>query len=489
MRHYDWRGRLGTPCSSSGGRVARSSNSRPLRTPGLGAALSALTIGLLLTVSMAAFEALAVATILPATVREIGGLEWYGWAFTGFMLANLVGIPLAGEAADRRGPALPFIAGVLAFAAGLAIAGFANSMEVLVAGRVLQGGGAGALWSVAYVAVARAYPAAEQPRMLALLASAWVLPGLFGPALAAGIARQASWRFVFLGLAPATLFAGAIALRGLRGLGPASGQQRAPHSTRVRDASLLALGVGLTLLGSRNEQPLVAAGLALGGATTALYALLRLLPPGTLRARAGLPAAIAVLALMNFAFFAIEAFLPLALTEVRGASMTWVAAALTAGTLAWTAGSWVQARATTRTSRGRLLRSGLLLLFAGAAGATAILSPYLPAALSVLAWALAGLGIGIAYSTATLAILEAAPAGREGEVSATMQIANALAIALGTGLGGDLVARVAQGGRSPALGIALVDAAGLVACAFALLAVRGVAEPGRAPAPMSGSDH
>jgi MFS family permease len=62
----------------------------------------ALTIGLLLTVSMAAFEAMAIATVLPETLREIGGLEWYGWVFSAFMLANLVGIPLAGEAADRR---------------------------------------------------------------------------------------------------------------------------------------------------------------------------------------------------------------------------------------------------------------------------------------------------------------------------------------------------------------------------------------------------
>jgi MFS family permease len=443
----------------------------------VGGTLSALTIGLLLTVSMAAFEALAIATILPETVREIGGLEWYGWAFTGFMLANLVGIPLAGQAADRRGPALPFVAGVLLFASGLAVAGFATSMEMLVAGRVLQGGGAAALSSVAYVAVARAYAPEAQPRMMALLSSAWVLPGLFGPAIAAGIARQAGWRFVFLGLAPVTLFAGALALRGLRGLGAAPEAAAPPTSTSVRDALLLATGVALTLLGSRHALPLVAIGLALAGAALALFALLRLLPPGTLRARAGLPAAIAVLALVNFAFFAVEAFLPLALTDVRDGGIAWVAAALTAGTLAWTAGSWIQVRAAKRTTRRRLLGGGVVCLLAGAAGATAILSSAVPLAASVLAWAVAGLGIGIAYPVATIAILEAAPAGREGEVSSTMQIANALAIALGTGLGGDLVGRVARDGASPALGIGLVDVAAIAACALAWVAVRRVAEP------------
>jgi predicted MFS family arabinose efflux permease len=239
------------------------------------------------------------------------------------------------------------------------------------------------------------------------------------------------------------------------------------------------VGVATTLLAVRSELFALAALLSLAGAVLALPALRRLLPPGTLRARAGLPAAVAVLALVNFAFFAVEAFLPLALTEVRGAGNAWVAAALTAGTLSWTAGSWVQARAAARMRRQRLLRAGLLFLLLGVAGATAVLAPVLPPIGSVAAWALAGIGIGIAYPITTLAILEAAPAGREGEVSATMQIANALAIALGTGLGGDLLARFAQAGRTASLGIALVDAASLLACALALAGARGVAEARR----------
>jgi MFS family permease len=425
---------------------------------------------------MAAFEALAVATILPETVREIGGLEFYGWAFTGFMLANLVGIPLAGEAADRRGPVMPFIAGVVSFAAGLVVAGLASSMQVLVAGRVLQGAGAGALSSVAYVAVARAYPAAEQPHMMALLASAWVLPGLFGPAIATGVASQLGWRFVFLGLAPATLLAGALALAGLRGLGMPAEAPRTGASSRVRDASLLALGVTLTLVGVRRESVAPAIALLVLGVGLATFALLRLLPSGTLRARAGLPAAIAVLALVNFAFFAVEAFLPLALMELRGSDIGLVAAALTAGTLAWTCGSWLQARATARMPRRRLLRGGLALLLLGIAGASAVLSPAVSPLVAVGAWAIAGLGIGIAYPVTTLAVLDAAPAGREGEVSATMQIANALAIALGTGLGGDLLARMAETGRTPALGIGAVDVVSLVACGLALVGASGVVE-------------
>src|SRR5262249_58957659 len=103
-------------------------------------------------------------------------------------------------------------AGVVRCGVGLGVAGSAHSMLVLVAGRVLQGAGAAALSAVSYVAVARAYPADAQPRMMAMLSSAWVIPGLFGPALAAAVARSAGWRFVFLGLVPATLLAGGLAL-------------------------------------------------------------------------------------------------------------------------------------------------------------------------------------------------------------------------------------------------------------------------------------
>src|SRR6202046_4342028 len=104
----------------------------------------ALTVGLLLTVTFVASEALAVVTVMPVVARDLGGFRLYGWAFSAFMLGSVVGIVVAGREADRRGPAIPFVAGLMLFGAGLAVAGLAPSMAVLVAGRALQGIGAGA---------------------------------------------------------------------------------------------------------------------------------------------------------------------------------------------------------------------------------------------------------------------------------------------------------------------------------------------------------
>src|ERR1700723_4172049 len=170
----------------------------------------ALTAGLVLTITFVASEALAVVTVMPVVARDLGGLRLYGWVFSGFMLGSVIGIVAAGREADRRGPAVPFVAGVLLFGSGLALAGLAPSMGVLVAGRVLQGVGAGAIPSVAYAAIGRNLPGTLRARMRAVLSTAWVAPGLAGPAVSAEVARLFGWRWVFLGLLPIVAVAGAI---------------------------------------------------------------------------------------------------------------------------------------------------------------------------------------------------------------------------------------------------------------------------------------
>src|SRR5215467_9168501 len=99
------------------------------RVPGLFAPQRrALTIGLVLSITFVASEALAVVTVMPDAARELGGLRLYGWVFSGFLLGSVIGIVLAGREADRRGPAVPFVAGLVLFGSGLAVAGLAPAM-------------------------------------------------------------------------------------------------------------------------------------------------------------------------------------------------------------------------------------------------------------------------------------------------------------------------------------------------------------------------
>src|SRR5262249_11867385 len=386
---------------------------------------------------------------------DLGGLADYGWAFSGFMLANVVGITVAGRRTDRVGPWAPFAGGAVIFGAGLCLGGLAPTMLALIGARVVQGAGGGALSSVIYASVARAYPEERRPRMLAMLSTAWVLPGLVRPAVAGVVADQASWRLVFFGLVPIVAIAAALTLPALAGLAPAGAREDAGATPRA--AVLLSGGLVLALIGAQQQDVVVGLALLVAGIAVARPGFQRLMPAGTLGAAPGLPAAIAAMGLVSVAFLGTETFFPLLVTEVHHRSTTLAGLALSAATLTWTTGAWVQARlAPQRTRRRRALVGwGALVLATGLAGLTLPLFDATPLWAGVVAWALAGLGMGIAHATISLVVLDEAAAGGEGAASAGMQLASVLGVALGAGVGGAAIAAATARGWGPQVGFAI----------------------------------
>jgi MFS family permease len=430
----------------------------------------ALTLGLVLSVTFVAVEALAVITVMPVVARDLNGLALYGWVFSTFQLTSLIGIVVAGRAADRHGPARPYVVGLVLFSAGLLVAGLAPFMWVLVVGRCLQGLGAGAVPAVAYVAIGRSLREVQRARMMAVLSTAWVVPGILGPGLAAAVAHLFGWRWVFLGLLPLVAVAGPIAVPALVRLGRPGVPPADEH--RVGDAVRTAVGAALFLgaLGARNV--LLGVGLAALGALVGWASLRRLLPPGTLRAAPGLPATILSRGLLTFAFFGADAYVTLTITTVRHHGIGMAGAVVTASTLAWTVGSWVQARLNEKWEGARLVRTGLVLILVGTAGMAWQLQPGVPVWEAFVAWTAAGLGMGLSYAPTSLMMLRAAPAGREGWASASLSLADVLGIALGVGVGGAAVAAVTRGTRPVAGGVLIAFAVAAVAAVMALAIAR-----------------
>jgi len=429
-----------------------------------------LTAGLVLTITVAAFESLAIATVMPLVEDELGDIHLYGWVFSAFFLGNLVGIVVAGRAADRVRPAVPFAAGLVLFGVGLVVGGAAPSMLVLVIGRGLQGLGAGALPAVAYVSIGRGYAPGQRPRMFALLSTAWVVPSLIGPALSGFIGETVGWRWVFLGLVPLLVGIGAVAVVAVRRIpGPAVPSRGAS----LVDAVLVAAGAAILLAGIGAEQVALGAGLVVLGALLGVPAFRRLTPIGTLRAASGLPAVIACRGVLTFAFFASDAYVPLMLTDVRGLRAGVAGLALTAATLTWTTGAWLQERFVYRTGPRRLVRFGFLLIIVGTAAFALALSSRVPAGVGIVAWGATGLGMGLAYAPLSLTALGHATPGKEGAATSALQLNDVLGIALGTGLAGALIAFGDDSGwlaRSALLGVFSMTM--LVALVGAVLSTR-----------------
>ncbi len=427
----------------------------------------ALTIGLVLTITLVAFEALAISTVMPQVARELGGIELYGWVFSAFFLGSLIGIVVVGGAINSRGLALPFALGLGLFGIGLLVGGLATSMPMLVAARFVQGLGAGTIPPIAYVAIGRSLPEPLRPRMFATMSTAWILPGVLGPAVAATIGETFSWRFVFLGLLPLIAVSGALTLGALRAVVAAPGRAGAEATASAADRGRLplaiqvAVGAGLVTGGLTSGEPLLTIVLVAIGLPIGIHALRRLTPPGTLRARPILPAAILLRGFLTFMFFAVDAFVPLALVEWRGLSLTESGIALTAATIVWTAGSWTQAHWSGRWSSAKFVTAGFAVALVGLAGFMLVLRQDVTWLIAIPTFALTGFGMGLSYSPTALIVLREASPELQGAASSALSLTDTLGTALGTGVTGAIVAAGVRASGQPVPGLTIAFALAL----------------------------
>ena len=419
----------------------------------------ALTLGIILGVTLTAFEALAIVTIAPAISNSLEGTQLYGWIFSGFMLAALLGTVLGGQQADAHGPGRPFAGGLILFGAGLLIAGFAPNMLLLIIGRVVQGLGSGAMVTALYAAVNVAYSDALRPRLVALMSSAWVVPALVGPAIAGFIAERLGWRIVFWGLVPLLVFVLLLAMPSFRQHATSRQVRKGEKNSEspVMAALGLVVGTGLLLSGLGAENSLLMVVMVVSGTVLAIVNLRPLTPKGTLRLAAGLPSIIAARGLLYASFAGVQAFVALMLVDVHGFSTSVTGAAIASGALSWTAGSWLQDRLDSRQGPQdrhlRILAGSAILATGLAVQVAALFTSVGPLVLSILGWVVAGLGIGLAFSSCSVLAFALAPEGKEGKVASSLQLADQFTAAVSTGIGGALFAYALDAGRSQQMGI------------------------------------
>ena len=424
------------------------SDAPPRRPPGpLAPAYRLVTLGIIGLVTLVAFEALAVSTAMPVVARALGGLRSYGLAFSLFLTMQLLGTVLAGGWSDVRGPRGPIVSGLGLFAAGLVVCGTAVTFPMLLAGRVVAGVGGGFMVVALYVVVARSYPESLRPTVFGWISAAWVLPSVVGPPIAGWLASQVTWRAVFLVVPPMAVLALLALVPQLRHLGGGGGDAEAPGGqggVAHRGLLGLALAVGATLLQwaaqeVRDLRPLVVAALAVG-AVLLVVSLPRLLPPGALRLRRGLPTVVAVRGLFTCCFFAAETFVPLMLVTERGLRPALAGVALTGGAVGWAAGSWAQSRPRLPVSRPTLLVAGAGVLTVVVALLPLGVLPSVPAYLVAPLWLVAGFGMGLGMTTTSVLLLDLSPEAEQGRNTAALQVSDALGGVLGIGAAGAVFA-------------------------------------------------
>lgn len=412
----------------------------------------ALTIGICTITVSIAFEAIAVATAMPVAAQDLDGLAYYAWAFSLFVIGMLLATVLAGRICDRIGPSRPLLVGLGIFTVGLVVAGTAESMAQLVGGRFVQGLGGGALNTAMFVTVAKAFRPAQRPRVFTYISTAWVLPSFVGPPVSAWLTSHLSWHWVFFTVIPLAVVGGAMVLPTIRAMmaipmpevaADVVRQPPAPvwaaFATAVAAALLQAAGTRLDLWGLG----LLVVALVLLG-----LGLPRLMPPGFLRLGRGLSSVVLTRALLPGAYFGGEAFLPLMLVEQRHVPLLLAGGTLTVGAVGWTTGSFLQAQRRLPLRRDQLITLGCANVAVGLALAGVLaLVPSLPYWLIALAWVFAGLGMGFATASTSLATITLSSEDAQGRNGSSLNLGDALGSSVFVGLAGTLFGALHPGGN------------------------------------------
>ena len=437
----------------------------PASTPAVGrigilvGGLALTTVGTCALITLAAFESLAVTTVMPVVSDELDGAGLYSLAFAAPVASSVVGMVGAGIWADRRGPARPLIAAIIVFTVGLIVAGLALAMPVLVAGRFVQGFGSGAMTVAIYVLVAKLYPPPLHPKIFAAYAASWVVPSMVGPLAAGIVADTVGWRWVFLGVVALVAIAGILVAPALRSLGStpaptdgasasagvaevagsteATGRPRRALGATARLGLSAAVAVAVVTLSLSSELP-GAARWAVGATALVVTALLvhRLLPPGTFTARRGLPSAVLLRGLIAATFFATEVYLPLLLHDRYGLPPWLSGITLTAGAIAWASGSAIQGRAGAAVPHQVFMRIGGSLLFAGTLVQVITATFHLHPIVAVLGWFLAGGGMGLMFPRITTIVLASSDRGEEGRNTSALSLSEAVGASVSLALSG-----------------------------------------------------
>ncbi len=399
----------------------------------------ALTVGMVALITLVAFESLAVATAMPTVAQALDGLPLYALAFGGPLASGVVAMVVSGTWSDLKGPTRPLWHGTAWFLAGLLIAGLAPSMEVLVAGRIIQGFGSGLLTVALYVVVGQLYPARLRPRIFAAFATGWVVPSLVGPAIAGLIVEHTNWRIVFLAV-PAIAIPAALVMRP----GLARGRSYDVRPGKLWDKRALwavaaAVGVGLLHYGGQQRGVVQIVLLVVGLAGVIVFAP-RLLPSGTFAFGRGLPSVVALRGLVAASGFGAEVFLPLMLTRERGLSPSFAGLVLTVSALSWTAASWYRGRPNQPFSHAVFLQAGMLAILLGIVTAALTLNPDVPVLVGILGWSLTGLGMGTVFPTLSVLVLEYSERDEQGANSSALQLSDSLSTATILAIGGSLFA-------------------------------------------------
>ena len=289
--------------------------------------ISAIYLGLVIMIGLAALDQSIVATALPRIVSELGGMAHLSWVVTAYVLASTATMPLYGKLSDQYGRKPLLYVAIITFLAGSVLCGLAQNMIELIAFRAIQGLGAGGFLPLAQIIIGDLVPPAERGKRQGSIAAVYAVTSVVGPVLGGLLTDWLSWHWIFFVNLPVGALALYVIARSMHG-------ERPHHAHKIDylgsllmtgavTAALLVLALGGTEWPWDSAEVKYLSGLALLLAAALLLHVRRVpepvLPPDLFQNRVFNVASV-VLALTFVGMMGSSVFFPLLFQMVMGVS-------------------------------------------------------------------------------------------------------------------------------------------------------------------------
>jgi EmrB/QacA subfamily drug resistance transporter len=413
------------------------------------------TLALALSLFMAALEVTVVSTAMPTVVGELGGIQSYAWVFTAYMLSSTITVPIYGKLSDLYGRKPILLFGTGLFLAGSVASGLSTSMNMLIAFRILQGLGAGAMQPVSLTIIGDIYTLEERVKVQGAFSAVWAVAGLVGPLTGGLIVKYLSWHWVFFINVPVGVATSLLLMTFFH-----EQVQRRPQKLDFAGAALLSAGVVALLVGvqsvGQNPWALPLALVLLGAFVMVERRVADPVIPMSIFKQPVIAISSVAGALFSASMFGATTYVPLYVQAVLGGSPTRAGGMITPMIVAWPVASVFAGRLLLRTGFRPLIVGGFGLTVVGTSLMALLLKPDSPLLLLQLAMGLFGVGLGFASTALLIAVQTSVGWELRGVATASNMFFRTIGGVLGVGLMGGVM--VSQLMKDPSIPISAANA-------------------------------